>query len=289
MAVYCIYSNQLVSEENASREHIIPLSLGGMDGFEVPIDKEVNKRVGSQIDGKVANDVFIALDRKNAQVKGHSGKLAQPVWKNVKVGDDNQPLQIKFNAPGDTDHWCPKTKKVIDTSTLAGKKAKIELKVNTIAPLQFIAKVALAAGYYVYGDIFKNYASIEHLQELINAESKDLEKVISSSPLYFIDRFQFEEKDIGDYLMFKEIGELRSCSTVTLMQHQDGFVVAVSILGNFLGAVDFDAKIKHFPLMGSHRQGHVIFLNRDSGIETMSFYDAVLLVGEKHGLSPENC
>ncbi len=71
--------------------------------------------------------------------------------------------------------------------------------------------------------------------------------------------------------MFKEIGELKSCSTVTLMQHQDGFVVAVSILGEFLGAVDVDAQMDDFPNEGNHRQGHVVFLDRENGIETMSF------------------
>jgi hypothetical protein len=278
-----------MSSADISREHIIPLSMGGMDGFEIPVGKEINKKVGSKIDGKVSNDPFIALDRKNAQVKGHSGKLAQPVWKNVKVGDEKQPLQIRFNAPGETEHWCPKTKTTVDTSSLAGKKGEIQLKVDIIPPLLFVAKVALAAGYFVYGDIFKNNADITSLQDLVNIEPKKQEKVLSSSRLRFIDRFQHEEKDIGDYLMFKEIGELKSCSTVTLMQHQDGFVVAVSILGKFLGAVDVDAQMDDFPNEGNHRQGHVVFLDRENGIETMSFYDAVCIVGERYGLQPQNC
>ncbi|MCV5743457.1 hypothetical protein OFN42_24835, partial [Escherichia coli] len=73
------------------------------------------------------------------------------------------------------------------------------------------------------------------------------------------------------------------------MQHQDGFVVAVSILGKFLGAVDVDAQMDDFPNEGNHRQGHVVFLDRENGIETMSFYDAVCIVGERYGLQPQNC
>ncbi|MCG9750664.1 HNH endonuclease [Vibrio brasiliensis] len=278
-----------MNSADISREHIIPLSLGGMDGFEIPVGKEINKKVGSKIDGKVSNDPFIALDRKNAQVKGHSGKLSQPVWKNVRVGDEKQPLQIRFNAPGDTEHWCPKTKAVVNPASLAGKNAEIHLKVDVISPLLFVAKVALAAGYFVYGDTFKNNADIASLQDLVNIESKNQDRVLSSSRLHFIDRFQHEDKDLGDYLLFKEIGELKSCSTVTLMQHQDGIVVAVSILGKFLGAVDVDAIMDKFPNEGSHRQGHVVFLDRENGIKTMSFYDVICIVGDKYGLQPHNC
>lgn len=44
LAVYCIYSNQVISNADTSREHIIPLSMGGMDGFEIPVGKEINKK-----------------------------------------------------------------------------------------------------------------------------------------------------------------------------------------------------------------------------------------------------
>ncbi|MGF1733726.1 hypothetical protein [Photobacterium kasasachensis] len=286
MPIYCIYSDKFVEESELTREHIIPLSMGGMDGFEILVEREANKRIGSKIDGKVANDPFIALDRKNAQVKGHSGKLAQPVWKNVRVGEENEPLQIRFNAPGDTEHWCPKKRAVVDTASLAGKRAQIQLQIDKITPLIFLAKVALAAGYHVYGETFRKNVDIVSLQQLISADENKRKDVLLSSNLRFVDRFLQEEKDAGDIFLFTEIGALKSCSTVTLMQCQDNFIISVSILGKFLGSVNVEARMDDFPYEGLHRQGHVVFLDRENGIETMSFYDAVCLVGEKHGIYP---
>ena len=35
--IYCPYTDQEINEGETSKEHIIPLSLGGVNGFEIPV------------------------------------------------------------------------------------------------------------------------------------------------------------------------------------------------------------------------------------------------------------
>ena len=50
--IYCSYTDRDLPASQTSREHIIPLSLGGVDGFlEVLLDEAL----GLGVDGRVAN------------------------------------------------------------------------------------------------------------------------------------------------------------------------------------------------------------------------------------------
>jgi len=72
--IYCPYTNKDISESETTSEHIIPLSLGGINGFEIPVCKIFNSNVGSKIDGALANDFLILMKRNELDVRGHSKK-----------------------------------------------------------------------------------------------------------------------------------------------------------------------------------------------------------------------
>ena len=40
--IYCPYTDREVPKHQANREHIIPLALGGVDGFEIAVDSKFN-------------------------------------------------------------------------------------------------------------------------------------------------------------------------------------------------------------------------------------------------------
>ena len=61
--VYCPYTNREIPESGTSREHIIPLSIGGVNGFEIAVDAAFNSKVGAELDGALANELLIALTR----------------------------------------------------------------------------------------------------------------------------------------------------------------------------------------------------------------------------------
>ena len=72
--MYCIYSGKEIDEKASNIEHIIPISLGGCDELTIRVDREINSKIGSQIDGKLTQDFLIALDRVKNGDRGHSKK-----------------------------------------------------------------------------------------------------------------------------------------------------------------------------------------------------------------------
>jgi hypothetical protein len=61
MPVYCPYTDLQLAESECSPEHIVPLSLGGTNGFELPVSASFNSKLGHEIDGAMAND-FLCPD-----------------------------------------------------------------------------------------------------------------------------------------------------------------------------------------------------------------------------------
>lgn len=54
--IYCPYTDQDIAVGDSSPEHIIPLALGGLNSFTLPVSATFNSKVGSEIDGTLAND-----------------------------------------------------------------------------------------------------------------------------------------------------------------------------------------------------------------------------------------
>ena len=95
--IYCPYTDQDIPEVRASPEHIIPLSLGGVNGFEIPVDAAFNSKVGTVLDGALANEFLFALRRTEFDTRGHSGKRPSAIIKNASYGDENRPAQAHFH------------------------------------------------------------------------------------------------------------------------------------------------------------------------------------------------
>lgn len=61
--MYCIYSNKQISENEASIEHVIPLSLCGINTFTIETSKEKNNEYGTYIKGVFENDFLTLIHR----------------------------------------------------------------------------------------------------------------------------------------------------------------------------------------------------------------------------------
>ncbi len=82
---YCIYTDKVVSINKTNLEHIIPLGLGGCNGFCIRVDKTKNSALGSHIDGKLSNDFLISLLRRHKDFRGHSGKAPETRLRKSKL------------------------------------------------------------------------------------------------------------------------------------------------------------------------------------------------------------
>ena len=150
--VYCPYTDRDMPLSETSPEHIMPLALGGLNGFTIPVSREFNSRVGSAIDGALANDFLVMSKRDKHGAQGHTGKHPQYVIPNGKNVETGEPLHVTMGQVHGLRLWDPKLRKDV---TGQGQKVSIGFQVDLDVTHRFVAKVALSAGYLVYGDHFR--------------------------------------------------------------------------------------------------------------------------------------
>lgn len=264
MSEYCIYLDSL--SDDMSTEHIFPMSLGGLDSFCIQADRKFNNNVGSRVDGAIANDFLMLFKRDRAAAKGHSGTHPEPIARRARL-EDGTPIQAIFSKTG-LRLYDLKQKRYL-TKGEGTRTIKVSgLKLDLDADIRFVAKVALAAGYYAYDDFFKN--GVQHSQARMIVTAKHLTDVNPSVRLYT--RFQDPKElpDPSDYQLFKAAIELSGCSCVLMLPGKDCFGVVVGVLGEFMGMINIPANTTGFPNEGAYSLGHCIFL-QEGKVKRMSF------------------
>jgi hypothetical protein len=81
--IYCPYIDRDIPLKESTPEHIFPLALGGMNGFTIPVSKDFNSRVGSAIDGALANDFLVMSKRESMGPKDTAKKHPESVFPNA--------------------------------------------------------------------------------------------------------------------------------------------------------------------------------------------------------------
>ena len=103
--IYCPYTDQDIPEERANIEHVIPLSLGGVDDLTIRVDATFNSQVGSKLDGALANEFLFSLLRTGSDARGHSGKKPYAIIKKAHYGSDKRPAQVYFHKKDGLKLW----------------------------------------------------------------------------------------------------------------------------------------------------------------------------------------
>src|SRR5579872_6281393 len=107
--MYCIYTNTTITSGNSSDQHIIPLSLGGKNGFTIKVCKSANSDLGSKLDGAIEKDFLVNSTKRKRGYKGHSKKITK--YKvHATIADTGEKVEIRYNG---TENYLynPKTKK----------------------------------------------------------------------------------------------------------------------------------------------------------------------------------
>jgi hypothetical protein len=190
--IYCPYTDRDIPLSETSPEHIIPLALGGMNGFTIPVSRDFNSRVGSEIDGALANDFLVMSKRDKHGVKGHSKKHPQNVIPNAKNAETGEPLHVTMGQVHGLRLWDPKLRKDV---TGQGQKVSIGFQVDLDVTLRFVAKVALSAGYLVYGDRFRTHVKHEDLRKIMNYRPTEMGELLGTIEAHYDDRFLEPQSD----------------------------------------------------------------------------------------------
>ena len=195
---YCPYTDEDLPDSLTNSEHIIPLSLGGINGLEIPVCKRANSELGSTVDAKIGKELIIESARTKLMIKGHSGKPAKMYFKNAVDTESGQTVQLTISKQAGLSAKTPYLNPALDLPT--GRQYTIPIASGTDIWLQYVAKVFLAAGYYVYGDHFRNGVNTEALRILMrHSNTEILERYQTEVSAIFDAHFIYQE-DTSPYL-----------------------------------------------------------------------------------------
>jgi hypothetical protein len=236
---------------NFEKEHIIPLALGGNNNFTIDVGRKINNYLGSCIDGKFSNDPIVKLHLLPHNNKGHSNKA--PVLRLSKCRINNHPATWTLTKSGSSVYDHIEQKKYDKFS-----KLDVSFSVDIDIRLRFMCKVALATGFYLFGEQFEKSADTATLRKAMLSENLDKENL----DLKMYDNLhKIEDKDNGqintEQLLFRYIGK-----SAVLFGHAKGrIIVSVSINGKYIGMVNFKADINTLRLDDDHRCGCMLICN----------------------------
>ena len=263
--IYCPYVDQDIPDAQASREHIIPLSLGGTECLEILVDAAFNSKVGSVLDGAVANEFLFALRRTEFDARGHSGKKPLATIKSANYGDGKRPAQVHFHRKDGLTVWDGRDREFKE----GVPSVHISTSLNIDLPIRFTAKVALAAGYFAYGDLFRHDVDHRQLRDVMNTDpgNLDLDRSLGEQGLGHltlrVDDYLREASEDTDPTLFllRSFCSAVKGSVIVLMPGHGCFIVAVGILGMYVGMVNVPANTSSFPNQDHYRLGHVLAVN----------------------------
>jgi hypothetical protein len=266
--MYCIYTDREVETASGNWDHIIPLSLGGLNQFCVWADKTFNSKMGEKIDGAIANDALIVFARREADARGHSGSEPIPKWRDSKF--EGRPVQVTFGKEG-MRIWDARSKTYVDEEYFAGKEIRSNFSMDRFASIRFVAKVALGGGYSVYGELIRSAVDCEELRRLasLDIEAARKDPNYFSSKLSVCDRFHPDVHNSPEAAMYKALCEFTQRSTFICVPHQDSISFHVGVVGVYLGSVVCPANTSELPNDGLHDVGHAVLLSPGS-IEKIS-------------------
>lgn len=272
--VYCIYSGKDISPDEATVEHIIPLSLGGNNQFTIYVEKKINSDVGSKIDGKFSQDFLIGLSQLPYDNRGHSKKPHEVKIRGIM--DDEHPITWTLSKQGGRifDH---------KTNQIVQRKAKLKLtsKIDLTIRFRFVCKVALATGFYLFGEDFVKYADCDSLRK--GMLSDDLEK--QELDLRFHDYLHKpKEKDAVQQETTEILMNHLGTSAVLFSFAEGRCIVFVSINGKYVGMVNFAADIEKLPIQDDlFRLGIVLSCEKNT-LSKKSFWRSIFDMTTEMGI-----
>jgi hypothetical protein len=261
--VWCPYTGVETPLSECTAEHIVPLSLGGSDGFTVMVNAAVNARVGSEIDAALSTrDFLTAFRRRHFDARGHSNKAAEVKVRHAAYGPDSRPAQVTLKGAEGTRVWDARDRREVPEQELVGQEIQLNFTVQPFDRIRFVAKVALSAGYAIYNDLFRNTADHTAVRALMNAESaQEAKAVLTNSAL----RGQFELLPVSgnDLIAVQRDMALSATvggSVVMAAPTAASVVFIVGILGQWVGMLNVPATTGQYPSGGDHDLGHVVLL-----------------------------
>jgi hypothetical protein len=270
---FCIYLNSDVADGESNDEHVFPLSLGGHDRFTIKVSKFANTLANRELDEKLKTCPFLATNRKRHGATGHRNKTPSPPNVKITVGSDKS-VVFRFDDNDLLQFYSHKRLKFLNAENIKTDGATFSLMQERSLRLKFTAKVALASGYFVYGNVFVENAKTEDLRALMNYQGKHHDEA-TFEDITSLGWYWPEPVDASDTVMhgiFQRINDMLDCSFVALITSAvpDKIIIVVSVLGHLTGVISCPANCDRFPKSGDYDLGHVVLL-KNNDVQRLSF------------------
>lgn len=260
---WCPYLGREVNIDQTNVEHVIPLALGGSDEFVVRAETEMNSKLGSTIDGVLANEFLVAVRRVHFNARGHTRTPPVARLKKSTLQSTGDPVQIIFGQDK-VKIWDAKKRREIDNSESGDATFSSTFRVDMFSRLRFMSKVALAGGYYIYGDAFRESFRHEELRASMLLESADRD-AFSSFGLRLYDEFSdVAPSDRKQVMLDKSFCGLIGGSCLMTIPGPSSVGFVIGILGQWMGTLNVPADTSDLPLEGNYDLGHVVRI--DAGV-----------------------
>ena len=276
--IYCPYTDCDISEDQDSSEHIIPLSLGGIGGLEIDVDRDANSQLGNELEGALANDFFVSIRRTEHNARGHSRKDLWAISKKATYGDDERLAQVQIHRYHGLKVWDVidgEYKNVFESVTF-------NTSVDLNLPIRFTAKVALSAGHFVYGDLFHQHVDHHQLRDIMwnGPERFDREDGANARCLHHLavraDHYLYGLSSSRNWRTrcLRIFCNSLSGSVVILIPSENYLATVVGILGKYLALINVPADTREFPNEGDYAWGHVLSVT-DGRLRRFSWEDGL--------------
>ncbi|WP_417500090.1 hypothetical protein [Methylophaga sp.] len=147
--------------------------------------------------------------------------------------------------------FSPRHKRYLEDSESAGLTTHFKTSINLTTKIRFTAKVAIGAGYFIYGSAFADFAKVDHLRALMK-----LDEVNMSDDIKVID--PWESELTHQQKLIREMGKVFGLSTVIAVPSENGISFSVTCLGEFCGILRVPADTTKLKNSGDHTWGHIL-------------------------------
>jgi len=232
---------------------IIPLSLGGVNGFEIPVCKNFNSWAGSKIDAKIANELIIQSRRTNLKVKSQSRKIAEMYFKNARDEETGHLLQVKITKDQGIRARAPYVEEGSKAPT--GKTIQFSVTGDIDIWLRYVAKVSLSAGYFAYGNLFRKNVNTVDLRNIMTKSNDELLKKHSDMNVHA--HYLYMGDETQEIKLYKHICKaVGNHSCVGIIPSNKYLTFFVGILGGYIGLIRVEADTREFPNEKKYWWGH---------------------------------
>ena len=204
---------------------------------------------------------MFALKRTKFDTRGHSGKEPTALIRKANYGEDRRPAQVHFHSKEGLKVWDSRDeafKERVPSFEISGK-------IDIDLPVRFASKVALAAGYYAYGNLFRQNVDHQQFRDVMNTDLRklDLTKTPADMGLGHLTlRVDSYLREVPYEPANDALNTIRAfCSSVegfrrgTCPQAMIASVVGVGVLGQYVATVIATAETESFPNDGKLRLG----------------------------------